>query len=1177
MFFRPLFVSTFTALAASLVGAATHVARTDAAGGADAYISSHAEAGANFGGEARLRVRANTSDDRHRKIYLRFPLAGAPFAASAIETARLELTLQESFNFGANFEARLYGLPQGATGDGAAGWAANSITWNNAPANATGSRSDMAAGARLLGSFTLSGSRSAGTRIALDAETLPAATATALRDFLREDSDGYVTLVITAVTRHETSVSFVSSRGDAAARPALVLGEEAPTPVAPLFSTLAPHPRLILTPAVEARIRAIRATDPLLENLIQVVVAEAERGLLEPVIERRLDDPNETRAWLWRMKDQRRAAMYRVLNMALAYRLDGDERFAARAAQELVTAAGFNGWFPEHFLNIGEMTTWVALGYDWLYDYLTPAQRSAIRQGIVNNGLNPGRGNYEVNASWTQSRDNWNQVCNAGLILGALAVAEHHPELAEFIVRRGVESLKRPLPAYLPDGDWYEGPTYWAYGTTYHGFALDGLKTALGHILDTASAEGYAELGRSGAFHVQTIGPTNLYFNFGDSKEVAYFSPVLFWLGRWFEQPVYAWFQRWVAERDLPRMRRTEPPRLMSDDTLDRFLPFLVIWYDDAGRELSDSDLALDQHFRGKSQIGVMRGNWTDPDATYLAFKGGQANDSHAHMDAGSFVLDALGVRWGVKLGKEHYDNTPGYFDASGPRFQYFRLNNRGHNTLTINNALQRSDRRAMITHFSSQPDVGLAVLDLTPVYQGQAQSVRRGFALVDRSRVLVQDRLEGVAPGALVRWAMFTGAEVSVDGRRATLTQDGRRLFAEILEGPGEFEALSADPQEPYSSTNEGFTQLTLRAPAPVDGRVEWVVLFTPDRGSTPAPAPTLRPLSMALADGPLPAGWSVAQPGGAAVAGETGFALGHFRLSSAGAGLAGAQDAGLLVSREWQGDGEWVVRLQSIQAGQSSALAGLAWRGSDAANAAHAFIGVDRNGRPVWRQRVSPGAATTGAEAAATLIPPIWLKLTRASDMVSGYFSGDGNEWTQLGGSFSLSGPLRAGFFSAGAGARVEASFDRVQATPAVPALRQWAEQNFGAGAGASLDWLADPDGDGVPNLAEFAFGGHPLSPGSAAAVSLDFADDSLLVSLPRRVGGLPTAGGDHEADGLRYRLMFSTDLASWTPATHHFREETVLPDAGGLEQAIYSWREDLERPSRLFVRVEVEALHR
>ncbi|MBC8038910.1 MAG: hypothetical protein H7Y06_00015, partial [Opitutaceae bacterium] len=84
-----------------------------------------------------------------------------------------------------------------------------------------------------------------------------------------------------------------------------------------------------------------------------------------------------------------------------------------------------------------------------------------------------------------------------------------------------------------------------------------------------------------------------------------------------------------------------------------------------------------------------------------------------------------------------------------------------------------------------------------------------------------------------------------------------------------------------------------------------------------------------------------------------------------------------------------------------------------------------------------------------------------------------------------------------------------------------RAWRRTHFGTpeAAGTSAD-LADPDGDGLPNLLEYALGRAPLNPASSAAPATDLGPDSRL-----RLSFLRAA-----AD-LDYAVEGSSDLADWT----------------------------------------------
>lgn len=102
---------------------------------------------------------------------------------------------------------------------------------------------------------------------------------------------------------------------------------------------------------------------------------------------------------------------------------------------------------------------------------------------------------------------NWNLVCNGGLIVGALAVAETDPDVAKIIITGAVKSLPLALKSYGPDGAWPEGPAYWNYGTEHVVYGLAALESALGTDFGLSEMKGLSE---TGLFPIIVTGPTGL-------------------------------------------------------------------------------------------------------------------------------------------------------------------------------------------------------------------------------------------------------------------------------------------------------------------------------------------------------------------------------------------------------------------------------------------------------------------------------------------------------------------------------------------------------------------------------------------------------------------------------------------------------------------------------------------
>lgn len=511
-----------------------------------------------------------------------------------------------------------------------------------------------------------------------------------------------------------------------------------------------------------------------------------------------------------------RRVLNRIQTLALLYRLDGDKRYADRAWQELEAAANFKDWNPRHFLDTAEMTHAFALGYDWLYDCWTPEQRATLRTAMVEKGIKLALTIEQERRWWASARHNWNQVCNGGIGMGALALADVEPQLAGDFLRAALQSVQLAMVEYGPDGAWAEGPGYWHYATSYNVVFLAALQTALGTEFGLAKIPGFSE---AGTFPIYASGPTGLSYSYADAHAGRIRAPELFWLARQFNRPEYAWYQRQVGGAD----------------------PLDLIWYDASLAKPPSTPPPLDKYYR-HSEVVTLRSAWDDKNAIFVGWKAGDNKANHSHLDLGSFVLDALGTRWADDIGSDDY-NMPGYF--GGQRWTYYRLRAEGHNTLVINPGSgpdQEPKAATRITRFESKPDRVVAIADLTTAYAAQARHVERGIALLGRKQVLIQDEAQMDKPSD-VWWFLHTSAEVKVNEDRtsAVLTRGDASLLARIISPKAATfavmpaEPLPTSPNPTMQNKNRGVRKLAIHL-----GNVTSLnlsVLLTPLRGGETAP----------------------------------------------------------------------------------------------------------------------------------------------------------------------------------------------------------------------------------------------------------------------------------------------------------------------------------------------------
>jgi hypothetical protein len=425
---------------------------------------------------------------------------------------------------------------------------------------------------------------------------------------------------------------------------------------------------------------------------------------------------------------------------------------------------------------------------------------------------------------------NWNQVCNGGLLAAALALADDEPALARTVVTGVRKSLPIAMTAYEPDGAYPEGPGYWGYGTSYNVVAIAILESALGTDFGLNAAPAYD---KTALYRLHVQSPTGLGFNYADGSAGLGAQPEYTWLAQRFRQPTALAHSRELLEDAVKNKSRSR----------DRLFALHAVWFPSPPRE-KVPDAPLDARFRGPAQIAMLRSAWHDPRALFVGFKAGRNDVNHSHLDLGSFVLDADGVRWAHDLGPDDY-NLPAYFGAK--RWTYYRLNNHSHNTLTPGDALQDPKANAPIVAFDSKPARGHAVADLTAAYPGATTKILRGIALLDRARVLVQDDVTGLKTGTSLTSRLVTSAKVNLtDARHAILTENGKTLHAEILSpANARFTTRSATPATAAEKQNQGFTELTAET-TPDSANAQLAILFTPvgDHWPKAQAAPKLSPV---------------------------------------------------------------------------------------------------------------------------------------------------------------------------------------------------------------------------------------------------------------------------------------------------------------------------------------------
>lgn len=559
------------------------------------------------------------------------------------------------------------------------------------------------------------------------------------------------------------------------------------------------HPRLLFTTTEEKAVKKLIKKDPLARQLAAFLKTKADSIAEAPQIPYKMDKYGNM---LWTS----RAYVLRLGTLSLAYRLYGEQKYLDAANKTLLWVCGYKDWDPKHYLDTAEMTTAVAIAYDWLFDALPETTRKIIKGSIYKNAISNVLREYEKGGpgSWAKRETNWNVVCNTGMTLGALAVAEDYPEEAETILKNAAHYMPNCLKHFAPDGVCYEGPAYWGYTNSYLSLYLKAVNDNGG---DQGGIGQLPGVSRTALFYKRTLTPSGQRFNFGNaSAEEVLNTPAFFFFSKHYGQPEIAeWFRKEIEKT----IRQNQPMHQLF---------FLSLpWFNPASPAQNEQIPALEVYHNSINDLLVLNVDRKEKGSVFLVAKGGLPNQAHQQMDCGTFIIESDSVCWTEDLGADDYA-LPGFWDGKpgGDRWKYFRNNNFSHNTLNIDRQPQYANGKAFVCEENTHTAHPYARLDLSEVYKVQAHKAFRKFTLINDHTIEVEDEVELRNISSTVFWTAATKAEVTINGSVAQLQKDEKVFYFRILSPEGAtFHTYPAYNTYPGEKPIKGITMLEISCPA--------------------------------------------------------------------------------------------------------------------------------------------------------------------------------------------------------------------------------------------------------------------------------------------------------------------------------------------------------------------------
>ena len=492
----------------------------------------------------------------------------------------------------------------------------------------------------------------------------------------------------------------------------------------------------------------------------------------------------------------------KVQNLALVYQVTGNINYAMVAYELLTGLAEWDHWGPGHFLNCADTAQVYAVSYDWLYNAFVELETSedpavvalrerneynyskqAVADGLYWNGLYAGYttviekrlpenrvhpllttgqivpGTTHGYTSWYHATQNWNCVCNCGILLTSLALLdETNPDRVSKIDTMLTECfnglVQYGLDCYAPDGSYPEGAGYWQYGTVQFFKTIAAFKSSCGTDFNLLDAPG---IDKTCYYAIHIVSNDSYRFGYHDDGGAGELD------SSWFIMVGEGLGDEGVIQLRMNKIRNGAT--LAYGD--------LLYW----NKEYVDADYELPRsYFMEGIDTFVVRDAW-EKGSLYTGLHGGENLENHGNIDAGTFIYINDGTYWFCELGSENY-NVGSYFNNS-VRYTFYKTNAEGQNTICITGDQanlkygQRSDGRAKMVAYGENDYGAFQILDMASCYWTGVNYGYRGILVTnDFKTTVIQDDISFKKFNNLY-WFAHTEQNIEIDesGRVAYLT----------------------------------------------------------------------------------------------------------------------------------------------------------------------------------------------------------------------------------------------------------------------------------------------------------------------------------------------------------------------------------------------------------------------
>jgi len=428
----------------------------------------------------------------------------------------------------------------------------------------------------------------------------------------------------------------------------------------------------------------------------------------------------------------------RIISLSLAYSLTGEEKYAEKAKAYLLDISDWDYWYDPDWssypqtpgascLSDGYLTRASAIGYDLIYDYLTPEEREKIRNATIEKGIKIIEKN--INPGWP----NGFFLKLGGLGLASLAFKDEINTSSW--LNKAISNANIGISLGGEDGDLCE--TY-GYGTLFQ-FEQEFIKALYNsgnpEALEMINSQFFSNLPN---FLVSTQSSFKSYPNFGDSSvstNLASFKRTLLW---------------YLA---VNHPKKAEALWAINHSgTNIKNIDYTLFWFDSS--VVPTAVNANSAQFKTAAITILRKNSWSNSDPI-LAFKSSQTcTSSHQHYDANSFILGM--DKWLL--------TDPGYVSATDKNYM---LSTKSHNSILVDDIGQNNKKGGIVEEFFTSDNLDYVIGEAKDSYPTNLlNKFQRNIIFIKQENpfFIIYDELESASPRSYTLFYHTNSPNMEID-----------------------------------------------------------------------------------------------------------------------------------------------------------------------------------------------------------------------------------------------------------------------------------------------------------------------------------------------------------------------------------------------------------------------------